>query len=481
MALPSWLEPLPSAAAQRDIDAWAIHDLGIASATLMERAGTGLARLVADLVPEGRVSVVAGKGNNGGDGHVAARLLRERGREVELIDVFDAEPGWGRRLSGSAVVVDALLGTGFAGHPREPVAGAIAAINAAGAAQVRVVACDIPSGVDGSNGEVAGDAVHADHTVTFHAAKPGLWLAPGKAHAGEVTIVDIGIPGWDLPVAIDAGLITEAVLAEIPRRGADSNKFTSGHVLIVAGSEQYTGAPVLVSQSGARAGAGYVTVAVPSSVIAVLQGKLLEPMVTSHEGALSLLTRADALVVGPGLGRGGDVEALVRALCREAECPVVLDADGLNALGEDLAVLADRGSPTVITPHAGELGRLLACDSSEINAHRLAKAKQAAELSRGVVVLKGDDTIVTDGDRTAISPGGVPALATAGTGDVLSGVIGAYIAKGMDPFTAACAGVYAHLRAGALAAAVVGQEGVIASDVIAQLPRVLERGTEDEN
>jgi NAD(P)H-hydrate epimerase len=379
------------------------------------------------------------------------------------------------------VVVDALLGTGSVGAPREPVAGAIAAINTAGEAGALVVSADIPSGVDASTGEIAADTVTADFTVAFHAAKPGVWLSPGKAHAGDVTIVDIGIPSWDLPLELDAGLITEAVLDQVPRRGADSNKFTSGHVLIVAGSERYTGAPALVSLSAARAGAGYVTVAVPASVIPVLQGKLVEPMVTSHEGAFSLLARADALVAGPGLGNGADVEALVRRLCRDAACPLVLDADGLNALGEDLARLAQRGSPTVITPHAGELARLLACASQDIQAHRLAKAKQAAELSRAVVVLKGDDTIVTDGSRTAVSPGGVPALATAGTGDVLAGVIGAYLAKGMDPFAAACAGVYAHLRAGALAAAVVGQEGVIASDVIAQLPRVLDRRAEAED
>jgi hydroxyethylthiazole kinase-like uncharacterized protein yjeF len=481
MALPSWLEPLPDAAQQREIDAWAISDLGIPSATLMERAGTGLARMVADLVPEGRISVVAGKGNNGGDGKVAARLLRERGREVALIVVFDAEPGWGHGLSDSAVVIDALLGTGFSGAPRGPVAGAIAAINAAGQTEATVVACDIPSGVDASTGEVEADAVRADHTVTFHAAKPGLWLSPGKSHSGQVTIVDIGITGEDAALALDTGLITEAVLAEIPRRGADSNKFTSGHVLIVAGSEQYTGAPAMVAMSAARAGSGYVTVSVPEAAMPVLQAKLLEPMVTDHEGAFALAARANALVVGAGLGRAADAVALVRRLCREFEGPLVLDADGLNALGTDLAFLHERESPTILTPHAGELGRLLACDSQDISAHRLAKAQQAAQLSGGVVVLKGDDTIVTDGTRTAISPGGVPALATAGTGDVLGGVIGAYVAKGMDPFTAACAGVYAHLRAGALAAVAVGAEGVVASDVIGQLPRALDSGADVED
>jgi hydroxyethylthiazole kinase-like uncharacterized protein yjeF len=474
MALPSWLEPLPNAAQQRDTDHWAINDLHIGSETLMERAGTGLARLAADLVPDGRISVVAGKGNNGGDGHVAARLLRDRGREVDLVDVNGGEPDFEYRLAGSAAVIDALLGTGFRGSPREPVAAAIRAINAVGAAGAVVIACDVASGVDASTGEVATDAVEADHTVTFHAAKPGLWLAPGKAHAGHITIVDIGIPTWDVPVTVETGLLTESVLDQVPRRGADSNKFTSGHVLIVAGSEQTTGAPAMVALSAARAGSGYVSLGVPRAAMPVLQAKLLEQMVTDHDGAFGLLDRADALVLGPGLGRGPEVEALVRRLCRECASPLVLDADGLNALGTHLGVLTERTAPTILTPHAGELGRLLGCDSQEIGAHRLQHAQEAAQAAHAVVVLKGDDTIIVDPDgRTAISPGGVPALATAGTGDVLAGVIGAYLGKGLDAFTAACAGVYAHLRAGALAADAVGQEGVIASDVITQLPRVL--------
>ncbi|HET9075143.1 MAG TPA: NAD(P)H-hydrate dehydratase [Solirubrobacteraceae bacterium] len=474
MAAPSWLEPLPDAAQQRAIDRWAIEQLGTPSATLMERAGTGLARVVAERVPEGRIAVLAGKGNNGGDGRVAARVLRDRGREVELIDVVGAEPGLGHRLSGVTGVVDALLGTGFSGTPRDPVAGAIAAINAAGEDGATVVACDVPSGVDASSGEVLAAAVHADHTVTFHAAKPGLWISPGKACAGEVTIVDIGIPARDSPVALGTGLVTSGVLWEVPRRGAGSNKFTSGHVLIVAGSARYTGAPAMVAMSAARAGAGYVTVAVPPAAVPILQTKLLEEMVTDHDGALELLERADCVVIGAGLGRGDAVAGLVRRLCAEGDAPTVLDADALNALAGDLAALRGRPGPTVLTPHAGELARLLETDSAEIAAHRLAGARRAAELAGAVVVLKGDDTIIAHPDgRIGVSPGGVPALATAGTGDVLGGVIGAYLAKGMDVFGAACAGVYAHLRAGALAAAEIGAEGVIASDVIAKLPRTL--------
>ncbi|WP_249010049.1 NAD(P)H-hydrate dehydratase [Conexibacter sp. DBS9H8] len=480
MSLPAWLEPLPDAPAQRAIDRWAIDTLGIAADTLMERAGTALARLTGAIVPNGRIAVLAGKGNNGGDGRVAARALAAHGREVTLIEVTDADPVDLDRITGAAAVIDALLGTGASGPPRPAAAAAIAAINAAADGGAVIIAADVPSGVDASSGEVAAEAVRAAHTVTFHAAAPGLWLAPGKAHAGEVTIVDIGIPAVGAPVRLDTGLLTEAVLGEVPRRRADSTKFTSGHLLAVAGSARYTGAPALVARAAARAGAGYVTVSVPAAVLPVLAAKLLEEMVADRTDLDDRFDRADVVVLGPGLGREDDIPALVRRVSAGAAGPLVLDADGLNALGTDLEALSFRSGATVITPHAGELGRLLGRPSSEIAARRLACAREAATRSGAVVVLKGDDTIITDGVQTAISPGGVPALATAGTGDVLAGVIGAYLARGMEPFCAAAAGVYAHLRAGALAAAAVGAEGLIASDVIERLGLVFVDGFEPE-
>jgi NAD(P)H-hydrate epimerase len=389
--------------------------------------------------------------------------------------------------------VDALLGTGFSGAPREPVSGAISAINAAREAnpQLRVIACDIPSGVDGSTGEVAAEAVRADVTVTFHAAKPGLWIAPGKQHSGEVHVVDIGIPAAQQPVQPAIGLICESVRAEIPRRHPGSTKFSAGSVLVVGGSRGLTGAPTLAALSAARAGAGYVTVAAPASVAAIIAGRLLEVMTLelpddpetgpkrgSSRLAVERAARAQALVLGPGIGRLPAAQKFARDVAAHARLPLVLDADGLNAHAEEggLEQLARRSAPTVLTPHSGELGRLLELPSAEVEAHRLEHARRAAERSQAIVVLKGDDTLVVEpGGRVAISQGGAAALATAGTGDVLSGVTGAYLSKGMDPFTAVCAAVLVHQTAGILAAEEIGAEGVIASDVIAALPRARER------
>ena len=462
--LPDWLEPLPDAAQQRAIDRWAIDEQGVPGETLMERAGRALAAAVEKQVPEGRIAVVCGKGNNGGDGRIAARVLRDRGR-----DVIELEPPLSAAdLTGSAACVDALLGTGSTGAPRTEIAAAIDVINAA---ETAVIACDIPSGVDGSTGEVAGSAVRAHATVTFHAAKPGLWIAPGKQHAGAVTVADIGIPAGP-PVRPTIGLITDAVLDQIPRRGVGSTKFTAGNVLVVGGSPGLTGAPAMAARAAARAGAGYVTVAAPPETLPALEAKLLEVMSVPIDRALELSARAAALVVGPGLGSDEDARQRARLLARQAERPMILDADGLNAFGGRLGELAERSHPTILTPHVGELARLLAVSPQHVNEHRLASAQEASKLANCVVVLKGDDTVIAaPKGLVAISRGGAPALATAGTGDVLGGVIGSFLAKGVEAFAAACAGVQLHLRAGRLAAKEIGAEGVIASDIIELLPK----------
>jgi NAD(P)H-hydrate epimerase len=504
--LPDWLEPLPDAAQQRALDAWAIGDRAIPGATLMERAGAGLARVCAEIAPEGRVAVVCGRGNNGGDGLVTARLLREQGRDVTVLMLGDPADLQGdarlnlerlpgpppvpfapAALDGVALIVDAILGTGFSGTTREPAASAIVSINGR-RDSAAVVACDVPSGVDASTGEVASEAVCADATVTFHAAKPGLWISPGKAHAGALTVVDIGIPpGYGGPEP-QIGLITDRVLEALPRRGASSTKFTAGAVLVCGGSRGLTGAPALAALAAARAGSGYVTVAVPDSLVEVLAMKLLEIMqvgLPEQDGALAPVAAAAALeraervqsvVLGPGLGREQAAQAFARDLAAALPVALVLDADGLNAhAGGGLQALSRRDAPTVLTPHAGELGRLMDLTSDELAARRLEHAREASRRSGAIVVLKGDDTLVADPDgRVAVSAGNAPALATAGTGDVLSGVIAAALAKGVAPFTAACAGVFAHAQAGRLAAAAIGAEGVIASDVIAQLPQALE-------
>ncbi len=502
MTLPDWLEPLPDAAEQRSLDEWAIRERGIPGLELMERAGAGLAKLVEELVPQGRVAVVCGRGNNGGDGFVAARLLREGGREVRVLLLGDpeklhgdartnferlegpaAEPFDPATLAGVAAIVDAILGTGFEGEPRDPAASAIDAINGADGAVV--VACDVPSGVNGSTGEIAGVAVRVRATATFHAAKPGLWIAPGKAHSGEVRVIDIGIPPGG-PADPCIGLIRDAVADRIPRRGSDSTKFAAGSVLVCGGSTGLTGAPCLAAEAAMRAGAGYVTACVPGSLNPIFESRLLEVMTVplpDLDGVIAAVAlpqvlertgRVQSLVLGPGLGRDEEPVKFARELALRAEVPLLLDADGLNAHAGRLEVLADRASATVVTPHAGELGRLLVQDSAAVQARRLQSARRAAATARAIVVLKGDDTVIAEPEgRVAVSRGGAPALATAGTGDVLSGVIGAYLAKAMDPFHAACAGVFVHAAAGRLAARGIGPEGVIARDVIEALPRAL--------
>ncbi|MBI5104192.1 MAG: glutamine--fructose-6-phosphate transaminase (isomerizing) [Solirubrobacterales bacterium] len=486
----SILDPLPTAEEMRATDRWAIEERGIPGIELMERAGAGLARVVAEVAPEGLVVVVCGGGNNGGDGYVAARLLRAAGREVDVLWTKDPaelqgdartmaqrlagdapRPFGGALPAGAAVVVDALLGTGFSGAPRGPVAEAIAAINAAG---VPAVAVDVPSGVDATTGEVAGGAVRAVATATFAAAKPGLWIHPGKEHAGAVEVVDIGIPEG-APVRPGHGLITTRALGAYPHRGPASTKFESGHVLVAGGSRGLTGAVCLAAMAAMRAGAGYVTACVPPELNDVFEVKLTEVMTRDLEAVLEATERGGALVLGPGMGREEERQAFARDVARRAAVPLVLDADGLNAHAGHLEDLAQRTAPTVLTPHGGELARLLDTDSDAVRARRLHHAREAARRSGAIVVLKGDDTLVCEpGGRVGISRGDAPALATAGTGDVLSGVLGALLAKDLAPFDAACAAVALHAEAGRRAAVVLdGPDGVIASDVIDELPGAL--------
>ncbi len=378
----------------RAVDRWAIEERGVAGVDLMERAGAAVARAVERIAPDGPVTVVCGKGNNGGDGLVVARLLRDAGRTVTVLCGTadgDAVPSIGR----SVVVVDALLGTGFEGEPCGAVADAIVAINAADS---RVVSVDVPSGVDASTGVVAGAAVRADVTVTFHAAKPGLWIRPGKAHAGAVETVEIGIPRG-APEATAIGLIDAAVLEELPRRGPSSTKFTSGHVLVAGGSRGLTGAPTMTARAAMRAGAGYVTACVPSSLQAILASsgtpELMTVGLADEDGALTAegvqqvlraSERGGALALGPGLGRSDGAVAFARALARDAKSALVLDADGLNAHAGRLEDLAGRRAPTVLTPHAGEMARLLELDGGgeEVERDRAApRARRGGALGGG--------------------------------------------------------------------------------------------------
>ena len=497
-----WLSPLYDAQGMQAIDRWAIEEVGVPSLELMENAGRAVAGVVAERTPDGPVRVVCGKGNNAGDGLVAARHLAEMGFEVEALLLWPAEElsgdakanlerfeaehlegGLGPRLANSGAVVDAIFGTGFSGEPREP---ALAAIEAIGGCGAPVVACDVASGVDASSGEVAGAAVEADFTVSFHAAKLGHRIAPGKWHTGELRVAPIGIPDG-APGEPAAGVIDPSVLELAPRRGARSTKFSSGQVTVAGGSRGLTGAVQMSSRAAIRAGAGYATVVVPADLEPIFEAGQPEVMSVGCPGGdgclapasakplLRAFERAAAGALGPGLGRDPGSVELAREVLPAIEAPLVLDADGLNAFAGELGRIAARRAPTVLTPHAGELGRLLGRSPDQVSAHRLAAAREAAGAAGAVLVLKGDDTIVVAGQRVAVNAVPAPGLATAGTGDVLSGMTAALLARGLEPFAAACAAVLAHARAGRDAAARVGAaESVIATDVIDSIPAGLQ-------
>jgi NAD(P)H-hydrate epimerase len=405
------LEPLYAAEEMKAAEAG--HDVD----ELMERAGAAVAEQVLARFPEARTfSLYAGGGANGGDGRIAARLLTER--------------GWTQVDEDADVVVDALFGTGFRGPPREDAAALIGRINGSGAP---VVAVDIPSGVDASTGEVPGAAVEAALTVTFHGPKVGLAVAPGRFHAGEVVVADIGLE----PGETEHARVTPDVLQLVPRKTARDNKYSAGSVLVVGGAPGMTGALCLAAAAAFRADAGYVAVAVPRESLPVVEAKLLEPVKGTWDEVDRLAGKAGALAIGPGLGRTPEARALADRLLAELDLPAVVDADALFGLEP-----FERGAPTILTPHAGELARLLGRE--DVDARRLAAVRAAADRFGCTVLLKGADSLVAaPGEGVLVSDLGTPALATAGTGDVLTGVIAAYLAKGLEPRLAAAAGAAA--------------------------------------
>ena len=437
------LEPLYTADEMRAAEAG--HDVE----ELMERAGAAVAREVLQRFPDARrIAVVCGGGANGGDGRIAARILREEGRDaVETTAVEQAD-----------VVVDALFGTGFHGEPRPEAAAAIARINAAGAP---VVSVDVPSGVDASTGEIAGEAVRATLTVTFHGPKVGLVVAPGLFHTGEVALAEIGLDRAET----EHRLVTPAILSAVPRRRPEDNKYSAGSVLLVGGEAGLAGAVCLAAEAGFRADAGYVAVAVRARSLPVVEARLLEAVKLPWEDASGALEKAGALGIGPGLGRSPEALRLRDDLLAAGTQPVVLDADALFQLEP-----GSWGARAVLTPHSGELGRLLGEDSSWVDAHRLEAARRAADRFGCVCLLKGADTIVAaPGEGALVVVTDAPGLATAGTGDVLTGVVAAFLAKGVEPRLAAAAAATAH----GLAARRLRQRGLVAGDLIAALPDVL--------
>jgi hydroxyethylthiazole kinase-like uncharacterized protein yjeF len=489
----SW-EPLYTAAEMRAAE----EAYGGPTIELMERAGVATADATLARYPDARrFAVWCGAGSNGGDGLVVARRLHEQGRGVEVVLMRPEEKFRGdaaanvRRareagvsfpeVPGAAdVAVDALFGTGFSGRPRREAATQIAALNGLG---VPIVAVDVPSGVDASTGKVAGAAVEADFTVTFHGRKVGLAVGPGRFLAGDVEVADIGLA----PAETRHRSVTREILRLVPRRGARDNKYSAGYVVVVGGSAGLTGAPALSAEAAMRAGAGYVRAVVPESLAGVFAQRFVEVTTTpgscdaegrlvggAAETVLEVAERADAVALGPGLGRSDETRALVRTLLEGLELPVVLDGDGLWALAGSPEWVFSRDAPTVLTPHAGELGRLLGKESAWVDANRLDAVQEATDDVGAVVLLKGADTLVAaPGRGIVVCDLGNPGLATAGTGDVLTGIVAAFLAKGMDPQRAAAAGAAAGDLAAEEAAKGHGWAGMIARDVIEALSPVL--------
>ncbi len=495
---------LVGAAEMREIDRAAIVELGIPSLTLMERAGHAVADAAAELAGErGRVVVVCGAGNNGGDGYVAARLLREAGRTVRVVALVGAErlgpdaravrehaeragvpvDGGGLRAPLPAgpgdVVVDAIFGTGLGRPPEGSFAEAIAAIEAARLAGARILAVDVPSGLSADTGHPLGPCVRADRTVTFAFAKRGLAVEPGLSLAGEVTVVDIGIPpeaARRVPTGCE--LLTEAeARALVPARARDAHKGDAGRLLVVAGSPGKTGAAHLALTGALRGGAGLVTLAARAAVLPFALAGRPEAMSFSlagdgplGRGDLAPLLEAardvDALAIGPGIPRGPETGELLRALLTGAGKPAVVDADGLNALASEPSLLAGLGVPLLLTPHPGEMARLCGTTIAEVQADRIRIAASRARAWDATVILKGARTVVADpAAPPTVVPTGNPGLATGGTGDVLTGLCGALLAGGFPPAAAGRVAAWVHGRAGDLAAARFGERGLVAGDL----------------
>jgi NAD(P)H-hydrate epimerase len=498
----------------READRRTIEDVGIASIVLMENAGRQVVAVLEstfDNLDEMQVAVLCGRGNNGGDGFVVARILRERGVAVltyllglasdvagdartnlivlrnlgaDIVEIGDAG-AWelhGTDVLGADLVVDALFGTGLDGPLTGLAETVVADLNAA---DVPVVSIDLPSGLSADTAEIPGPAVDASLTVTLAAPKLPLVLAPAESLAGGLVVADIGIPEAvlrDLDGPWVEMLTRDTIRRLVEPRTPDSHKGDYGHVLVVAGSPGRTGAASLAARAALRSGAGLVTVGTPRSSAAVVAALGAEYMTlplpeavdgtTAFEALDELLGfDADVVVVGPGLGRSASAAALVHALVERSGVPLVLDADALNAFAGEAERLEGRdGTSIVITPHPGEMARLTGLPVADIQAHRLDIARDFAVSHRVHVVLKGHRTIIAAPDgRTTINPTGNPGMATGGTGDVLSGMIGAWLAQLLDPDAATRIAVYLHGVAGDLAAADEGEVAVIAGDVADRL------------
>ena len=463
------------------------------------------------------ILLLAGKGNNGGDAFAAARLLASRGAKISMyVLASKAEIGGdaainlnrlekaglqvsevleGRQLghfkdalAASDMVIDGIFGTGFKGKPEGYAKAVIEAVNLAGKP---VISIDIPSGVNGETGEVPGVCIKAEATVAFCLPKIGLAVHPGCEYAGKLIVADIGIPSAAIERAGINSYVIDRELAAglLPRRSKDSSKGDYGKVFVITGSTGMTGSGCLCAGAAMRSGAGLVYVGVPSSLSAVYASKLTEPIIIPLQDAgngslsgsgsariLEAMGRMDVAAVGPGLSVNNEIFGVVKDIIKESRIPLVLDADALNAVAMDVSVLKELKTQAVITPHPGEMARLTGLSIKEVQGNRLKTAGEFAVNWGVTVVLKGSRTVVAIPDGSLyVNTCGNPGMATAGAGDVLTGIIAAFAGQGLSPDKAAVAGVYVHGLAGDAAADRKGMLGMIAGDIIEELPFVLKR------
>lgn len=494
----------------REIDRQAIDEFGLSGSTLMENAGHIVAERVKVIIAgrgSASVLVVAGTGNNGGDGFVAARLLHESGHQVQVLvtgdekdikgdaagnlkklegmikPVFNPNDGVLRAARDDAdIIIDAIFGTGFRGKLPDELVKPICAI---GHADAYVVSVDIPSGVDADTGKTGGCVVEADETLTFGAAKLGCLVYPGAAYTGLLSVEDIGFPDELISSAghIESPL-PEEMAALLPLRNPNGHKHSMGRVLVVAGSTGMTGAAAMCAMSALRAGAGIVTLAVPETLTDILAIKLTEVMTKglpdTGAGVLSMLAapvifelikQHDILILGPGLGNDFETIDTVRRVAAGSQIPMVLDADGINAFAGESHFLKARPGEYIVTPHPGELAGLTGGDSKDIQNDRIAAASAAAAETNSVVVLKGAMSVVCAPDqRISVNSTGNSGMATAGSGDVLAGLIGGLWAQHMGAPEAAILGTYLHGLAGDMAALDLTEYALVAGDLIEYIP-----------
>jgi NAD(P)H-hydrate epimerase len=520
-----------TAAEMREVDRLTTERYGVPSLTLMENAGRGVAELIRERfahLERRRIIVLCGKGNNGGDGFVAARHLLEMGARPEVflfaspeqilgdartncerwekasgeLHVVQSTNDWQARkavLASADIIVDALLGTGVRGPSEGLFEQVIQDVNRDRQLGSAVVAVDIPSGVLADSGEKPGEAVGAEYTVTFTAPKPGLLSGTGNLLAGRLFVHEIGSPR-ELIEEIGKGTLRWIEAGEFPEfalpRRPSGHKGDYGHALIVAGSVGKSGAAVLPSWAALRVGAGLVTVATPAPVQPIVASHLpeimTEPLAATHAGTVStrcvegnffgtLLTGKRALAIGPGLSTHEETQVFIRAVVgMRAQIPIILDADGLNAFEGRAAELKDPKDPIAITPHPGEMARLFGCATSQVQMRRIETAQKAAADWNSYVILKGHQTVVAaPAGQTWINSTGNPGMGTGGTGDVLTGMLAGLIAQ-CPPvrwgwWRSLIFGVYLHGLAGDVAAEKVGEAALMASDLIRAIPRAYQR------